>query len=110
MAIYDYFYEQVPAALERQYDFITATEVVEHLHDPRKELERLWTCLKPGGWLGIMTQFAVDREVFSRWHYQNDVTHVCFFSRPTFAWLAGHWDADLIFTDADVVLVHKKPV
>ena len=48
MTTFDYFYENVPSAFERQYDFITATEVVEHLHNPKEELERLWACLKQG--------------------------------------------------------------
>jgi len=30
MTLFDHFYEHAPAALERPYDFITATEVVEH--------------------------------------------------------------------------------
>jgi len=108
MMLFDRFYEPVPAALERQYDFITAAEVVEHLHDPGKELERLWTCLKPGGRLGIMTQYAVERDAFSSWHYKNDRTHVCFYSQETFAWLAALWDADLTFADDGVALFRKK--
>jgi hypothetical protein len=110
MTLFDYFYEQVPAVLEKQYDFITATEVVEHLHDPKKELERLWACLKQGGRLGIMTKLAVEQDAFEHWHYKNDLTHVCFFSRATFTWLALQWNADLTFADSDVVLFHKKPV
>jgi hypothetical protein len=107
VTIFDHYYEHAPSALERQYDFITATEVVEHLREPRKELERLWACLKCGGWLGIMTKSAVGRIAFSSWHYKNDLTHICFFSRATFAWLAAAWSADLTFPDEDVVLFRK---
>jgi hypothetical protein len=110
MTLFDHFYEPIPAVLTQQYDFITATEVVEHLHDPKKELERLWTCLTPGGWLGIMTNCAVDRETFSRWYYKNDLTHVCFFSQATFSWLALRWQAEVVFVGSDVVLIHKEPV
>jgi hypothetical protein len=110
VAIFDHFYENVPAVLERRYDFITATEVVEHLHDPRKELERLWSCLKEGGLLGIMTSHAVPQEAFPRWHYKNDPTHVCFFSRQTFAWLAHRWNAEATFPDGDVVFLRKRSV
>ena len=107
MVIFDHFYEHVPTVLERQYDFITATEVVEHLHDPGKELERLWACLKEGGRLGIMTAFAVPQEAFPQWHYKNDPTHVCFFSPRTFAWLGLRWNAEVTFADADVVFFRK---
>ena len=109
MTVYDHFYERVPAALERCYDFITATEVVEHLHDPKKELERLWSCLKEGGWLGIMTSHTVPHEAFSQWHYKNDPTHVCFYSPRTFAWMARRWNAEVTYADNDVVLIRKRP-
>lgn len=108
MLIYDHFYARFPIVLKKQYDFITATEVVEHLHDPRKELDRLLACLRPGGWLGLMTKLAMDRQAFVRWHYINDPTHVCFFSRLTFEWLATKWQAEIIFADKDVVLFHKR--
>jgi len=108
MTLFDRYYDRVPAALEKQYDFITATEVVEHLRDPQKELERLWRCLKPGGTLGIMTQFAAGPDAFPQWHYKNDLTHVSFFSGETFTWLARKWNADLTFPEKDVILIFKK--
>ncbi len=108
MRIYDPFYADSPEALDKKYDFITATEVLEHLHQPQLELERLWAALLPGGCLGIMTKLVLDRRAFSRWHYKNDLTHVCFFSRETFRWLAAKWAADLFFTDKDVIIIYKK--
>ncbi|MDH5562540.1 MAG: class I SAM-dependent methyltransferase [Nitrospirota bacterium] len=108
VTIYDYFYAKNPLALQQSYDFITATEVVEHLHDPATILEQLWGLLKPDGYLGLMTKPAGDREAFAKWHYKNDLTHVCFFSRATFEWLADHWQADLEFFGNDVMLFHKR--
>ena len=108
MAIYDRFYAQEPSVLETQYDFITATEVLEHLHNPGQELDRLWTLLKPGGNLGVMTQLVQDREAFTHWYYKNDPTHVCFYSRSTFQWLARQWQAEVEFADKGVILFHKK--
>ena len=107
MEIYDPFFAPETIALQRKYDFIVASEVVEHLHDPRRELDRLWSCLKPNGLLGIMTKRVIDRDAFSRWHYKNDPTHVCFFSTATFQWLADHWGSILTFPDKDVVLFTK---
>lgn len=107
MEIYDPFYAPDIAPLQKQYDFITASEVAEHLHHPRRELERLWSCLKPNGSLGIMTKRVIDREAFSRWHYKDDLTHVCFYSIETFQWLAAHWDATLTVPENDVVLFMK---
>ncbi len=106
--IYDIFYAREPSVLNRQYDFITATEVLEHLHNPGQELDRLWTLLKPGGNLGIMTRLVEDQETFSRWYYKNEPTHVCFYSRRTFQWLAGRWQAEVEFAGKDVILFHKQ--
>lgn len=108
MAIYDHFYAREPTLLDKQYDFITATEVVEHLHNPRKELDRLWGCLKPGGCLGLMTKLYHGCEAFPQWRYKDDPTHVCFFSPTTFEWLSSYWQTKPIFTDKDVILFQKN--
>jgi SAM-dependent methyltransferase len=107
MEIYDKFYADNFYVFEKQYDFITATEVLEHLHNPSKTMNSLWECLKTGGWFGIMTKLATGKEAFAKWHYKNDLTHVCFFSRNTFRWLADLWQAELVFVGKDVVLLKK---
>ncbi|RLD93237.1 MAG: methyltransferase, partial [Bacteroidetes bacterium] len=53
--LYDPFYYNEPVVFSKAYDFICATEVVEHLQDPGNEFSSLFGMLKPGGWLGIMT-------------------------------------------------------
>ena len=108
VSLFDPFYAPDKQPFTTQYDFITATEVVEHLHNPAADLARLWSILKPGGWLGIMTKLVLDEAAFSRWHYKNDPTHVCFFSTETMAWLAGHWQADLQQIGNDVFLFTKS--
>lgn len=110
VALYDIFYHPDPAALKGAYNFICATEVVEHLHAPGDELRRLWSLLQPGGWLGVMTKLVRDREAFSGWHYKNDPTHVCFFSRETWQWWALRQEARLEFMGADVILLQKPAV
>ncbi|SDS47337.1 Methyltransferase domain-containing protein [Halopseudomonas xinjiangensis] len=107
VALYDLFYHPDASTLESRYDFITATEVIEHLAHPRKELERLWRLVKPGGWLGIMTKRVRDRDAFAHWHYKNDPTHIAFFSEATFKWLAEALDAELTILQPDVVLLRK---
>lgn len=106
-SLFDPFYAPEKQVFNSQYDFITASEVVEHLHDPAKELALLWSILKPDGWLGIMTKLALDQDSFSTWHYKNDPTHVCFFSGKTMDWLAGKWQAELSMIGKDVLLFQK---
>ncbi len=104
MRIYDPFYADDPALLERRYDFITATEVIEHFRTPRAEFERLFALLKPGGLLGVMTKRVIDREAFARWHYKNDLTHISFFSIPTLRWLAERYRCRVDFVQSDVAV------
>ena len=110
MVLYDHFYAHDLSVFRNQYDFITATEVLEHLHHPQKELNRLWERLKPGGSLGIMTKLTPGRASFPGWHYKNDPTHVCFYSPSTFQWLATQWNSHLTFLDHDVMMFYKKPL
>lgn len=105
--LYDPFYAPDEAVLDGEYDFITATEVAEHLHHPGNELERLWALLRPAGWLGIMTRRLMPEQHFPDWHYKNDPTHVIFFSDRTFLWLASRWKTTATFLGPDVVLLQK---
>lgn len=107
MNLFDPFYAPDKDVLSMQYDFITASEVVEHFHDPASELELLWSLLKPGGWLGIMTKLALDIEAFSKWHYKNDLTHVCFFSKETMEYLAHQWNTEFRLFGKDIILFQK---
>lgn len=107
MQNYDPFFAPDSRLLERQYDFICATEVVEHLHQPKAVMELLFKLLKPNGYLGIMTKRVIDVQAFSRWHYKNDPTHVCFFEERTFEWLAQQHRAHLTIVGDDVVIFQK---
>jgi len=72
MALYDKFYATDKTVLKVSYDFITATEVVEHLQNPKHTLDVIWRCVNPGGYLGIMTKLVIDAAAFAGWHYKND--------------------------------------
>lgn len=106
--LYDPLYYNDPSILKSTYDFICATEVVEHLHEPAATWSMLFNMLKPEGWLGIMTKLVWDREAFGKWHYIRDLTHVCFYSKTTFIYLAKRFSAEIHFTAADVILMRKR--
>ena len=106
--IYDPFYADDSTVFDLEYDFITATEVVEHLRDPGMEFQRLWECLKPGGTLGVMTQLLTDPSMFPTWHYIRDPTHIGFYSLACFEWLAEFLDADFKHVAKNVILFFKR--
>lgn len=108
VALYDHYYFPNKTVLECRYDFITASEVVEHLSKPREELFRLWDCLNEDGILAIMTKrHNGNCADFSSWHYKNDPSHICYYSEKTFLYLGGILGAEIEFVGDDVCLLKK---
>lgn len=107
MNIYDPFYAADSSVLDGHYDFITSTEAIEHFHHPAKEWQLWMKMLRPGGVLGIMTKLRLDYEAFCKWHYKLDPTHVSFFSRETFRYLAEQYQLKVEFIGNDVVILNK---
>ncbi len=104
---YDLYYCYRPELLQRQYDFITMTEVIEHVADARALIEQLHGMLKSQGILAVMTKRVLDKEAFARWHYKSDQTHIRFYSVETFEWIARHFQWKLEIIDNDVVFFTK---
>jgi len=107
VASYDIFYADDPEVLNRSYDFVTASEVAEHLHSARPTLDRIWSCLRPGGIFGVMTGVRPRDIDFADWYYIRDPTHVIFFSERTMEWLSDHWKARIIYKKNNVTIYRK---
>jgi hypothetical protein len=108
MECFDKFYFPDQTVLQKKYDFITATEVIEHLNNPYQELIRLWSLLNTDGTLGVMTKLVMNKERFASWHYIRDLTHISFFSKGTFNYLAQQLNAKVSFAENDVIFLWKK--
>lgn len=107
MDVYDPYYFSDESVFDKKYDFITATEVIEHINSPNEVLPTILEMLTPGGSLGLMTKMVIDKEAFSKWHYKNDMTHVCFYSKATFEYLARKFGMQVLFYENDVILLQK---
>ena len=90
--------------LDDRYDFVTASEVVEHAHDPAALFRQLVGLLLPGGTLGVMTAMHDATTNFATWWYRRDITHVCFYSMRTLQWVAEHFDLTLSVPASNVAL------
>lgn len=88
MVDYDPIFAPDHGQLAHPYDFITATEVIEHFRNPAESFDQLDNLLRPGGWLGLMTEFQTDDQGFANWRYRRDPTHVIFYRAETLRWLA----------------------
>lgn len=107
MRLYDPFFAPDPAPLREHYDFITCTETVEHFFKPADEFARFDQLLRPGGWLGIMTQMRDETYRFETWHYVLDPTHVCFYHKRTLHWIAQKHGWQLEIPAKNIALFHK---
>ncbi len=102
---YDPFYAPDQMLLDSKYDFVTSTETVEHFCAPALDWELLFSLVRDGGVLGVMTTFLpIDPDAFCSWRYKDDPTHVTFYSKETFLWLAGRFGVGLQFVEESVVI------
>ena len=105
MDIYDpYFFPS--ETLEKHYSFVTCTEVVEHFYNPIIEFEKLFSLLKPNGVLGLMTQLITEKVNFNSWYYIRDKTHVHFYTKETFKWLAKKYNKSVSFYGENAIVFY----
>ena len=85
---YDPYFVQDEGLLRTKYDFIFSTEAAEHFYDPSATFGLLASMLKPGGRLGVMTQFRPKDGAFRDWYYIKQPSHVAFYNEQSLSWLA----------------------
>jgi SAM-dependent methyltransferase len=105
--VYDPFFAPDEEALRQTYDFIACSETAEHFFDPAAEFARLDALLRPGGWLGVMTEMLEDDATFTGWRYARDPTHVCFYRAETMRWIAERFGWSLHSPARNVTLFQK---
>jgi SAM-dependent methyltransferase len=90
------------------YDFVFATEVLEHFKDPAGSLAQIHDLLKPRGLLIVMTEAWTDLDRFRTWHYTSDATHVCFYHARTFDYIEERFGFERVFDDGVRVKILKR--
>lgn len=92
----------------REYDVVFATECFEHFYKPQKEFSTIDSLLKPGGYLGVMTEQYENTDRFRTWYYKRDPTHVSFYHRKSFAYLCETYGYEINYADRNRVMVLQK--
>lgn len=107
--LFDPIYFPDEDVLKQDYEIVTATEVAEHFYHPGREFLRLKNLIKKkSGVIGIMTQLYDVEDSFEGWYYHRDPTHVAFYSRETFEWIAKYLGMRVRFFDGNVILLDMK--
>lgn len=107
MRCYDPFYDPDAGALKERYDFVTATEVLEHLHEPARTICLLDALVKPGGYLGVMTEFLTEDAAFANWYYRSDISHVVFYREETLRTIGKRMGWEIVIPRKNVALFRK---
>jgi len=108
MELYDKFYADNDSVFDKKYDFITATEVLEHLSEPMEEISRLSGILSNQGYLAVMTQILTSQIDFSSWYYKNDPSHIGFFTKKSLNFVASYLNIEVSFVSERVVFFKKN--
>lgn len=104
---YDLYFRDDRNLLAKQYDFITCTEVIEHLYSPREVFDFFTRALRPQGILILMTSFLTDKVDFDRWSYRREKTHVGFFAPESLEYIAREWGFEILETKNPLVVMRK---
>lgn len=104
-AMYDKFYANDKTFLtNKNYDFISSSEVVEHLSNPGATFQLLFSLLGPNGILGVMTKLYSSDQDFGNWYYKNDPTHITFYTEATMSFIAKTNNKKALILGADIIL------
>ena len=108
----DYFdpiYHPDTLSDSKKYELIVSTEVFEHLYQPKVVFKSLLERLEEGGYLALQTQFhSNDTEVFKKWYYHQDPTHIVFFTAQTFKVLCEIYGCKFVRDNGKNMVVIKK--
>jgi len=90
------------------FDVIFATECIEHFHKPEASFRLMLSLLKPGGILALMTHPYEDDTDFTKWYYTKDETHVSFYHKKTFSFIASYFNLELLVVPEKRVYIFRK--
>lgn len=97
-----------PESPHKSYDLVISTEVFEHLRDIQAEIIKIKAILKHSGFLAVMTSFHDTIKNIENWWYLSDPTHICFFSRHTFDWLAFKFGLSIIYSNNKNFIIFRN--
>lgn len=106
--IYDLYFFSAKVYINKKYNLITSTEVLEHLKNPLETLTLLEGLLAEDGVLAVKTLFHSNCGDFDKWWYRRDQTHVCFYSPKTFQWIANKFKLKIIKIDSSSICILGK--
>ncbi|MBZ9786052.1 class I SAM-dependent methyltransferase [Psychroflexus sp. CAK57W] len=106
IALYDPFFQPNAEHLTKTYDFIICCEVMEHFFNPKEEFAVLRKLLRPSGKLFCKTSILKDdsdEDHFKDWWYNNDPTHVFFYTPKTLEFIAKTFGFEQVLIEPKLI-------
>lgn len=107
IALYDPFFQPHEEHLKATYDFIICCEVMEHFHNPKQEFLKLRSLLRTSGKLFCKTSVLktnADEDYFKDWWYNNDPTHVFFYTPKTLNYIARSFSFHHVLIEPKLII------
>ena len=105
---WDKFYYTQPLPLET-FDVIFCHEVVEHFTHAEQDFDQLLRFAHKGTFLFLSTElYPQDFESFKKWYYKNDPTHVIFYQKESFEFLAQKHQLQLVSVFGNNKIILQK--
>lgn len=103
---YDPFF--FPDSPSQPVDFVMAIESAEHFFNVYQEFSNILSLLKTKGKIAVFTSFYDFDTDFASWYYARDNTHVSFYCRETFSWMASFFNLDILISDGSRMIILQK--
>ena len=109
VSAYDPYYFPDRSVLQKKVDFVACSETIEHFYNPRRDFLLMDELLKEDeSYLGLMTQMLPGGTDFSDWWYHREPTHVAFYQKETFEWMAAWRGWSVEFPSPNVIIYSKS--
>ncbi len=107
MDSYDKYFSS-KETLQPKYDFITCTEVIEHIENPIEFIKEIDAYLSVGGTIAFMTNLHNNNTTdFFNWWYISDPTHISFYTLKTFEYLASKLGYEVTYAVKNIIVIKK---
>jgi hypothetical protein len=95
----------------KSFDYVVASEVVEHFREPLTEWQKMSSLVKAKGRLYVQT-LSLEKiktpDEFARWYYARDLTHFSFYSELSMKILAKKIGLPMIYSSQKVFVFQKQ--
>ena len=87
---------------------VYASECFEHFNDPNKTISRIKSLMTKDSTLAVRTELYNIEDSIREWWYFKDPTHVCFYTKQTFDWIAKEYDFQLLLLKSPYIILKSS--